>query len=350
MSNPYEYCIEQGRTSDANSLAHCLAESAQSHRMLQEEEAQFNVIFFLIFAATLVFFMQAGFAMICAGSVRKKNVQNTTLKNLLDVCGASVAFYAIGYAFAFGNHTDEGVTFIGSSNFFLMDMASDDSGLLYAQFFYQFAFAATSATIVAGTLAERCQMNAYLMYSMALTGFVYPVVAHSVWSKNGFLSSASSSPLLGSGMLDFAGSGVVHVTGGFTALIATKLLGPRKGRFYDERGELLEEPIVFAGHSKSLQMLGTFILWFGWFGFNAGSAIDSEGVYDPVVVTVSVVNSTLSGSMAGVVALFTNLIITERRTGEPHYNLNFAMNGCLGGLAAITGRYVQPYRRLVASL
>mmetsp|Transcript_22250 Transcript_22250/g.33310 ORF Transcript_22250/g.33310 Transcript_22250/m.33310 type:complete len:527 (-) Transcript_22250:1190-2770(-) len=349
MTNPYEYCINNGYDYDSSTLASCLADQV---RRSEQENVAVNIaspVPFMVFVATMVFFMQAGFAMICAGAVRRKNVQNTTLKNLLDVCGGAIAFYTVGYSFSFGDHSDGPVTFIGTGNFFLLDMADDDTGVAYSYWLFQFAFAATSATIVAGTLAERCQMNAYLFYSMALTGFVYPVVAHAIWSSRGFLNKDIDNPLFGSGMIDFAGSGVVHVTGGFTALIATKLLGARKGRFYDERGELLEEPKSFPGHSKSLQMLGTFILWFGWFGFNGGSALDSDGNYNPAVVATAVVNSTLSGAMSAIVALFTNLIITERLTGEPHYNLSFAMNGCLAGLAAITGScgVVEPWSAIV---
>ena len=190
--------------------------------------------------------------MLCAGCVQLKNVQNSMLKNLLDACGAALGFYTIGYAFAYGgmDPTDPKKTFIGTENFFLVGV--DD----YMFWLFQFAFAASSATIVAGTLAERCQMAAYLCYSIALTGFVYPVVAHSIWSPQGFLSAHAVHPLWGVGVIDFAGSLVVHLTGGATALVATYLLGPRRGRFYDYRGEPLETPKEFPGHSVALQMLG----------------------------------------------------------------------------------------------
>jgi len=196
--------------------------------------------------------MQTGFAMICAGCVRVNNIQNTLLKNLLDACGASLGFYTVGYAFAFGgSSTDYGkTTFIGKEDFFLMGVENDSFWL------FQFAFCATSATIVAGTLAERCQMTAYLAYSIMLAAFVYPVVVHSIWSPQGFLSAHNSNPLWGSGMVDFAGGSVVHLTGGMTALIATMILGPRAGRFYDLSGEVLEEPREFTGHSLALQCLG----------------------------------------------------------------------------------------------
>lgn len=187
--------------------------------------------------------------MLCAGSVRVKNLQNTMLKNLLDACGASLGFYTVGYAFAWGGRSsdDNNTTFLGTQNFFLMGV--DEK----AFWLFQFAFAATSATIVAGTLAERCQMLAYLLYSTALTAFVYPVVVHSIWNKNGFLSSYNANPVLGMGMVDFAGSVAVHVTGGLTAWIAAYVLGPRKGRFYyDENGKRVAKE--FPGHSVAMKV------------------------------------------------------------------------------------------------
>merc|ERR1719223_1793449 len=148
--------------------------------------------------------MQAGFAMLCAGSVRQKNVKNIMLKNLLDACGGALGFWSIGYAFAYGNQASDFKSFIGNTNFFLMD---ETTGKGYIFFFFQFAFAATAATIVAGTVAERCKMSAYLCYSVMLTGFVYPVIVHSIWASSGFLCAWNNNPLNGSGVIDFAGSG-----------------------------------------------------------------------------------------------------------------------------------------------
>ena len=172
------------------------------------------------------------------------------LKNLLDACGAALAFFIMGYALAFGGNdsTLDEKTFIGTENFFLMDVED------LAFWLFQYAFSAASATIVAGTLAERCQMVAYLCYSVLLGGFVYPVVAHSAWSAQGFISNSAVDPFLGVGMIDFAGSGVVHMTGGTTALFATMILGPRRGRFHDDTGRKLEKPKEFPGHSVALQV------------------------------------------------------------------------------------------------
>lgn len=201
----------------------------------------------------MVFGMQCGFAMLCAGSLRSKNAKNIMLQNILDACGGALGFFICGYAFAFGSNGK----FIGSSEG-LFALSGVVAGTDLIDFFFQFAFAASAATIVAGTIAERCKMSAYFCYALALTAFVYPVVVHAVWNSDGFLSIANENPLRGVGMIDFAGSGVVHMTGGMCALIGAIILGPRIGRFYDENGKPLETPATFAPHSVSLQILGTF--------------------------------------------------------------------------------------------
>lgn len=273
--------------------------------------------------------MQAGFAMLCAGAVRRKNVQNTMLKNLLDACGASFAFYAFGYAFAFGDGSNPN-PFIGTTNFFLNGVED------LAFWMFQYAFSAASVTIVAGTLAERCQMAAYLCYAVFLAGFVYPVIAHSIWSTHGFMSASQDNPLFGIGVVDFAGGLVVHTTGGTTALFATMILGPRRGRFHDEQGRRLDKPKDFPGHSIALQMLGTITLWFGWYGFNSGSALVTNSPDQAKLTAIAAVNTTVAGGMGGMVALFVNFFLLERRTGEPIFDLKMAMNGSLSGLVSIT--------------
>eukprot|EP00584_Thalassiosira_punctigera_P004482 CAMPEP_0172538840 /NCGR_PEP_ID=MMETSP1067-20121228/10157_1 /TAXON_ID=265564 ORGANISM="Thalassiosira punctigera, Strain Tpunct2005C2" /NCGR_SAMPLE_ID=MMETSP1067 /ASSEMBLY_ACC=CAM_ASM_000444 /LENGTH=567 /DNA_ID=CAMNT_0013324423 /DNA_START=38 /DNA_END=1741 /DNA_ORIENTATION=- len=325
--------------------------SSQSHEMeymlrcVGTSNAKSIDVFFLIYASSLVFFMQAGFAMLCAGCVQLKNVQNSMLKNLLDACGAALGFYSLGYAFAYGgmDYADPNKTFVGTTNFFLVGVED----LLF--WLFQFAFAASSATIVAGTLAERCQMAAYLCYSLTLTGFVYPVVAHSVWSPQGFLNAEAVNPLWGVGVLDFAGSMVVHLTGGATALIATYLLGPRRGRFYDHRGDPLEVPKEFPGHSQALQMLGAFILWFGWYGFNTGSALSITSPHQVQVVSLVAVNTTLAAASACVAALGASYVHSERTMGEGTFSLTYAMNGTLGGLVSITGACgtVEPWAAVI---
>lgn len=338
----YLTCQSQLPNGDGSELLECISNGLEG---LTDERTQGFVDFLHVIAGAMIFFMQAGFATLCAGSVRIKNVQNTMLKNLLDACGAAIAFYLVGYAFAFGGQEDNTKTsFIGTSDF----VSTGDSSAFW---FFQYTFSATSVTIVAGTLAERCQMAAYLCYSMVLAGFIYPVVAHSIWSNNGFLSTFNANPLLNTGTIDFAGSGVVHLTGGVTALYATLILGPRRGRFYDSQGEPLEKPKEFPGHSVALQVLGTMILWFGWFGFNAGSALLlSEKIGENAANAA--VSTALSGAMGGISGLFTNLWLMERMTGEPHFDLVKCMNGALAGLVAITGccAVVEPWAAVLIGL
>jgi len=312
--------------------------------------------FLLVVSGGMIFFMQSGFAMMCAGSVRLKNVQNTMLKNLLDACGAALAFYLVGYAFAFGGDiaaagsstisNNTATSFIGYQDFVSV-------GPNPAFWFFEYTFSATSVTIVAGTLAERCQMAAYLAYSVVLAGFIYPVVAHSVWSDRGFLSQTNENPFMDQGVIDFAGGGVVHLNGGLIALYATLVLGPRRGRFYDAQGEPLENPQPFPGHSVALQLLGTMILWFGWFGFNPGSALLlSDNEQFGQVASNAAVATALSGASGGVCALFTNLWWEERMTGEPKFVIEMAMNGALSGLVAVTSgcAVMEPYAAIITGV
>ncbi len=290
----------------------------------------------------MIFLMQCGFAMLCAGSIRSKNVKNIMLKNILDACGGAIGFFTIGFALAYG----EGGKFVGSSSerYFLNSYDN------YIDFFFQFTFAATAATIVAGTVAERCKMSAYLCYSLFLTGFVYPVVVHAIWNGNGFISALADDPLHGIGMVDFAGSGVVHMTGGCTALIAAIVLGPRIGRFYDEDGNTIENPQSFPAHSVALQVLGTFILWFGWYGFNPGSTLAVIGAGS--VLSLCAVTTTLSAAAGSVSALVTDTLLGYLSEGEAEYDLTMAMNGCLGGLVGITAgcSVVEPWAALLIGL
>ena len=295
--------------------------------------------------------MQSGFAMLCAGSVRQKNVKNIMLKNLLDACGGAIGFWSIGYALAYGDRDGDTsqTRFIGNDYFGLTDLTT---GPDYIGWFFQFAFAATAATIVAGTVAERCKMAAYLCYSCFLTGFVYPVVVHSIWASDGFLSAFADEPFREIGVVDFAGSGVVHMTGGVTALVAAIVLGPRKGRFYDEDGNALETPVTFPPHSVALQVLGTFILWFGWYGFNPGSALAIANPGAAAVAGLSAVTTTISAAAGCVTCMFTDTIIEFMKTKEASYDLTMAMNGALGGLVGITAgcSVVTPWASLIIGI
>ncbi|GMH51865.1 hypothetical protein TrRE_jg5056 [Triparma retinervis] len=286
----------------------------------------------------MVFFMQAGFAMLCAGSVRAKNAKNIMLKNLLDACGAAIGFWALGWGFAYGGQDPSKVTFIGDQDFFLSSGIND-----HKSWFFQFAFAATAATIVAGTVAERCTMIAYLCYSSFLTAFIYPVVAHAVWSQSGFLSSFAEDKIFDVGVVDFAGSGVVHLTGGCSALVAAIVLGPRIGRFYDDKGDKLQVPTDMPGHSASLQILGTFILWVGWYGFNPGSTLGIMYSGAAEVAALAAVTTTIAAASGCISALAIRYFAGP--VGSRTYDLTAAQNGALGGLVAITAgcSVVQPW-------
>jgi len=326
-------------TAEGDSLAACAVQAGL------EDMASGVDTFFLLFAGALVFLMQAGFAMLCAGSVRQKNVKNIMLKNLLDACGGAIGFYTLGYGFSYGGTA----TFIGTANFAITGLRSGGD---YIGFFFQFAFAATAATIVAGTVAERCKMSAYLCYSLFLTAFVYPVVVRSVWSTYGFLTAFREDAFRDIGVIDFAGSGVVHMTGGCTALVAAVILGPRRGRFYDEDGNALETPADFPAHSTALQILGTFILWFGWYGFNPGSALAIANSGSAATAALCAVTTTLAAASGCVTAMAFDSFIEARKTGETSYDLTMAMNGALGGLVAITAgcSVVYPWAAIVIGI
>ena len=268
----------------------------------------------VLLAAFLVFFMQAGFGMVEAGFIRAKNTCNILTKNFLDYCVASVMFLLVGYAFMFG----DGNGFIGLSGFGLPADAPNPSGVpLYAFWLFQAAFCGAAATIVAGGMAERMRFPAYLMYTAVISGLVYPIIGHWVWSPQGWL--------VAKGFGDFAGSTVVHATGGWAAFIGAWLLGPRIGK-YVENGSARSVRAI-PGHSIPLAALGVFILWFGWFGFNPGSTL---GVGDGMDIARVAINTNVSAAAGAIVAMVTVWILY----GKP--DLSMTMNGALAGLVAIT--------------
>ncbi len=284
----------------------------------------------------MVFFMQAGFAMLCAGSVRAKNAKNIILLNILDACLGSLCWYATGYAFAYGDPPDGapegGYTstqqFIGNRYFFLTNTNSTSD---YAFWFFQFTFAATAATIVSGAVAERCRLWAYLSYELILVCFVYPVVAHWVWSVSGWASHFNDNKLLfGVGVCDFAGDGPVHMVGGVASLAGAWVLGPRIGRF-DADGKAVDMP----GHNASLTLLGVFFLWFGWFGFNPGSTLAIAG-YSGLAARVAI-NTTFGAATGALTTLLIIMGTTKMSTGKTVVDLIMVGNGALAGLVSVTG-------------
>ncbi|KAI9094737.1 hypothetical protein K1719_026543 [Acacia pycnantha] len=299
---------------------------------------------YLLNSAYLVFAMQLGFAMLCAGSVRAKNSMNIMLTNVLDAATGGLFYYLFGFAFAFGAPSNG---FIGRHFFGLKDIP--DTNFDYSYFLYQWAFAIAAAGITSGSIAERTQFVAYLIYSSFLTGFVYPVVSHWFWSSDGWASATNSSNLLfGTGVIDFAGSGVVHLVGGIAGLWGALIEGPRIGRF-DHTGR----PIALRGHSATLVVLGTFLLWYGWYGFNPGSftkilsAYESGSYYGQwSAVGRTAVTTTLAGCSAALTTLFGKRILSG------HWNVTDVCNGLLGGFAAITAgcSVVEPWAAIVCGV
>ncbi len=271
-----------------------------------------DVIWTLI-AAALVFFMQAGFAMVETGFTRAKNAGNIIMKNLMDFALGSLVFWFIGFGIMFGTSkfglfglpslfaTGDGVNQALPGSVFLI---------------FQTVFCATAATIVSGAMAERTKFISYCIYSVAISVIVYPVSGHWIWG-GGWLSKL--------GFHDFAGSTAVHMVGGIAALIGAKILGPRIGK-YDKNGK----PKAIPGHSLTLGALGVFILWFGWFGFNPGSTVSATG--DGTLTSMG--NIFITTNLAAAAAATVAMIITWVRYKKP--DVSMTLNAALGGLVAIT--------------
>ena len=261
-------------------------------------------IWFLIGAA-LVYFMQAGFAMVEAGFTRAKNAGNIIMKNLMDFCIGTVMFVIIGFSLMLGEDCLFGL--VGMPN---MGILTDFYNVDWAGFVFNLVFCATAATIVSGAMAERTKFATYCIYSGIISAVVYPIEAHWVWG-GGWLAEM--------GFLDFAGSTCIHMVGGLTALIGAWMLGPRIGKF-DENGK--PKPII--GHNLPLGALGVFILWFGWYGFN-GAAADTPDHLAQIFVTTTI---------APAVASCTTMLFTWFRSGKP--DVSMTLNASLAGLVAIT--------------
>jgi ammonium transporter, Amt family len=273
-------------------------------------------------AGCLVFFMQAGFALVEAGLTRAKNVVNIFAKNMADAIIGILAFFATGYALAFSSGND----FFGTDggSFFMNDLdinALGGSGVINLShgtfFFFQAVFAATAVTICSGAMAERTKFVSYLIFGVVMCAVIYPVVVHMTWG-GGFIANISIGDAVYS---DFAGSGVVHMTGGVAALVGAFLVGPRKGKFAEDG-----TPRAIPGHNVPFAIVGVFILWLGWFGFNPGSELAADNL-----VTGIALNTILAAAAGG---LATTVLIWFK-TGKP--DIAFIGNGVLAGLVAITG-------------
>jgi len=273
---------------------------------LTSQALQGNMNFLWVaICAALVFFMQAGFAMLESGMVRSKNAINVIMKNYTDMCFGALVFWAVGYGLMYG--TTEGIGLFGTDKFLL-----EGSSWEYMQLMYQMMFAATAATIVSGALAERIRFGAYAFVAVLITAFIYPVFGCWVWNDGGWLNQL--------GFIDFAGSSVVHSCGGWCALAGVLVLGSRLGRF-GENGEVR----AIGGHNLPLVAFGGMILWFGWFGFNGGSTMSADESIGRILL-----NTHLAGA-AGVVGF-----VGTRLLNDGKMLMTETINGGLAGLVAIT--------------
>lgn len=260
-------------------------------------------IWFLMGTA-LVFFMQCGFACVESGFTRAKNAGNIIMKNLLDFCLGTIAFFLMGYTLLCGE-TVGGIFGWG------LNPITDFANTNWSSFVFNLVFCATAATIVSGAAAERTKFATYCIYSIVISAVIYPIEAHWIWGSGGWLAEM--------GYIDFAGSSAIHMVGGVSGLIAAIALGPRYGK-YDEHGK--SKPIL--GHNITLGALGVFILWFGWYGFNGAAATDITQLAQIFATT----------TVAPAVATITAMMITWVKNGKP--DVSMSLNGSLAGLVAVT--------------
>ena len=276
-------------------------------------KVQKNVDFvWTLIAAFMVFLMQAGFAMVETGFTRAKNAINIMMKNLMDFCIGSLAYWAIGFGLMFG--ISDG--WFGTSGFFFGDFAIDKDPWVFAFWMFQVVFCATAATIVSGAMAERTKFTSYLIYSAVVSAIIYPVFGSWAWGS----LYKGAGWLEGLGFIDFAGSTVVHSVGGWIALAGAIMLGPRIGKYGSDG-----KPKAIPGHNITLAALGVFLLWFGWFGFNPGST--TAAIPDIAMIAV---NTNLAAAAGAVFSMATAWIIFKKP------EVGMTLNGTLAGLVAIT--------------
>jgi len=298
-----------------------------------DPSAPINFVWVLV-AGFLVWFMQLGFAFLGSGLIRSKNNVNYWTKSFMDFGISAIGFWAFGFAIMFGGSAlfpglDAGNAVIGYSGFFLSGEAYDVSTIML--WFFQMCFMATACTIVAGAVAERMKITGYLAYSFMIGAIIYPIFGKWVWG-GGWLGSLT---ILGTtGVRDFAGSSVVHMLGGLAAFIAAAMVGPRIGKFNKDG-----TPNTIKGHNVPFVVVGTFILFFGWFGFNPGSTLAATDLR----ISVIAVNTFLAGATGSIVALYWSFA----KSGK--MDILMGCNGALAGLVAITApcAYVSPWASVV---
>lgn len=271
----------------------------------------------VVLAAILVFFMNLGFAAVESGMCRSRNAVNILSKNFIVFAVSSLSFILLGWGLMFGGDNP----IVGTQHLFILDNSNLDfynntltsNVPFWAKFFFQLVFCGTAATIVSGAVAERIKYISFILFSFVLTLFIYPIIGHWIWG-GGWLA--------GLGFLDFAGGTVVHSVGGWAALAGAIILGPRYGK-YDQSGK----PKTIPGHNMSLAVIGLFVLWLGWFGFNPGSTMSFQNPGDVVHILVTT-------NTAAIAAILTATATSWLFIGKP--DLGMTINGCLAGLVAIT--------------
>ena len=296
-------CAQEASTEDLQAAI----EMVQTHA---------NILWTLL-AACLVFWMQAGFAFVESGFTRAKSAAHIMMKNMLDMSLGALSYWALGFGLMFGAST---AVYVGGDHFFLSpDNGTADGQWEYTFWMFQVVFAATAATIVSGAMAERTKFRGYLIYSVVISAIIYPVFGHWAWGTL-LLSDQSGAWLANMGFLDFAGSTVVHSVGAWAALAGAIVVGPRIGKF-DAKGRARPIP----GHSMTMAALGVFILFLGWFGFNAGSTTTADGTIARIAV-----NTFLAACAGAVAAMF----VSWRKFEKP--DIGMTLNGVLAGLVGIT--------------
>jgi Amt family ammonium transporter len=320
------------------STAEILAIQKDIATMKEDYNESLDTIWMLL-AGMLVFFMHAGFSLLESGCVREKNAQNILAKNLIVVTVGFLCWYVIGWPLAYGVTDGDPNKFMGFTQFFHANFW--DSKELFRNWFFQGAFCATACTIVSGAMAERTQLKGFITYSVIMTSIIYPIVVYWGWSGSGWLyytdTDGEDKSTVGPWYMDFAGSGLVHLVGGVGALCGAVVVGPRNGR-WDPAQEN-----DFVAHNIPFCVLGTFCLWFGWYGFNPGSTLSMHDKATANKAGLVAVNTTLAPCVAG------PLVFILKRLQVGLLDVGGFCNGILAGLVSITAgcAFVKPWEAII---